>query len=105
MTRYSAPKLAGYATLSAVGLLAALVFAQPELVALAAPFLLAVGAGLALATPPRLSARIELDSDRTLEGDEVGARIVRRVARRRSTGWSSSCSSPTGSSSRTAGTR
>jgi uncharacterized protein (DUF58 family) len=76
LTRYSAPKLAGYATLSAVGLLAALVFAQPELVALAAPFLLAVGAGLALATPPRLSARIELDHDRTLEGDEVGARIV-----------------------------
>lgn len=76
MTRYSAPKLAGYATLSAVGLLAALVFAQPELVALAAPFLLAVGAGLALATPPRLSARIELDSDRTLEGEEVGAHIV-----------------------------
>ena len=76
MTRYSAPKLAGYATLSAVGLLAALVFAQPELVALAAPFLLAVGAGLALATPPRLSARIELDSDRTLEDEEVGARVV-----------------------------
>jgi uncharacterized protein (DUF58 family) len=76
LTRYSAPKLAGYAALSAVGLLAALVFAQPELVALAAPFLLAVAAGLALATPPRLSARIELDRDRTLEGEEVGARIV-----------------------------
>ena len=41
MTRYSAPKLAGYAALSAVGLLAALIFAQPELVALTAPFLLA----------------------------------------------------------------
>ncbi len=76
MTRYSASKLAGYAALSAVGLLAALVFAQPELVALTAPFLLAVAAGLALATPPRLSARIELDHDRVLEGEEVAARIV-----------------------------
>ena len=76
MTRYSAPKLAGYAGLSAVGLLAALGFAQPELVALSAPFLLAVAAGLALATQPHLSARIELDHDRTLEGNDVEARIV-----------------------------
>lgn len=76
MTRYSAPKLAGYAGLSAVGLLAALVFARPELVALTAPFLLAVAAGLALATPPRLSARVELDRERALEGEEVAARVV-----------------------------
>ena len=76
MTRYSAPKLAGYATLSAVGLLAALAFAQPELVALTAPFLLAVGAGLALASTPQLSARIELDHNRALEGEDVAARIV-----------------------------
>ena len=76
MTRYSAPKLAGYASLSAVGLLAALALAQPELVALTAPFLLAVGAGLALAATPRLSARIELEHDRTLEGEVVAARVV-----------------------------
>jgi uncharacterized protein (DUF58 family) len=76
LTRYSAPKLAGYATLSAVGLLAALAFAQPELVALTAPFLLAVGAGLALAATPHLSARVELEHDRTLEGEDVAARIV-----------------------------
>ena len=76
MTRHSAPKLAGYASLSAVGLLAALALAQPELVALTAPFLLAVGAGLALAATPRLSARIELDHDRALEGEDVAARIV-----------------------------
>jgi uncharacterized protein (DUF58 family) len=76
LTRYSAPKLGGYAGLSAVGLLGALVFSRPELVALTAPFLLAVAAGLALATPPRLQARVELDHERTLEGDEIGARIV-----------------------------
>jgi len=76
LTRYSAPKLAGYASLSAVGLLAALALAQPELVALTAPFLLAVGAGLALAATPRLSARIELEHDRALEGENVAARLV-----------------------------
>ena len=76
MTRYSAPKLAGYAGLSAFGLLTALIFARPELVALAAPFLLAVAGGLALATPPRLSARVELERERALEGEDVAARIV-----------------------------
>ena len=76
MTRYSTPKLAGYAGLSAVGLLGALAFAQPELVALTAPFLLAVTAGLALATAPRLSAHVELDHDRTLEGEDVAAQLV-----------------------------
>lgn len=76
MTRWSAPKLAGYAGLSAVGLLTALAFARPELVALTAPFLLALAAGLALATPPRLSARVELDRERALEGDDVAVRIV-----------------------------
>jgi uncharacterized protein (DUF58 family) len=76
LTRHSAPKLAGYASLSAVGLLAALALAQPELVALTAPFLLAVGAGLALAATPRLSARIELENDRALEGEDVAARVV-----------------------------
>jgi uncharacterized protein (DUF58 family) len=76
LTRNSTPKLAGYAGLSGVGLLAALVFARPELVALTAPFLLSIAAGLALATPPRLSARVELDHERVLEGDEVAARLV-----------------------------
>jgi uncharacterized protein (DUF58 family) len=76
VTRWATPKLAGYAGLSAAGLLAALVFARPELVALTAPFLLALAAGLALATPPRLNIHVELDQDRALEDDEVGARIV-----------------------------
>ncbi len=76
MTRWASPKLAAYAGLSAVGLLTALVFARPELVALTAPFLLALAAGLALATPPRLTVEVALDAQRALEGDEVGARIV-----------------------------
>jgi uncharacterized protein (DUF58 family) len=75
VTRYATPKLAAYAGLSAVGLLTALVVARPELVALTAPFLLALGAGLALATPPRLTVDVRLAEDRILEGDEVDATI------------------------------
>ncbi len=75
MTRYATPKLAAYAGLSAVGLLTALVVARPELVALTAPFLLALGAGLALATPPRLTVEVRLAENRILEGDEVDATI------------------------------
>lgn len=76
MTRYATPKLAAYAGLSAVGLLVSLVFARPEIVALTAPFLLALGAGLALATPPRLDVSLALDEERALEGDLVTARIA-----------------------------
>ena len=80
VTRFSTPKLASYSALSGAGLLTALVFARPELVALTAPFLLALAAGLALATPPRLSVSVELDANRALEGDDVGARLVLEAA-------------------------
>jgi uncharacterized protein (DUF58 family) len=76
VTRSATPKLASYAALSAVGLLAALVFARPELVALTAPFLLALAAGLALATPPRFGVEVELERNRVLEGDDVEAHVV-----------------------------
>ena len=80
MIRYAGPKLAAYAGISAVGLLASLVLARPELVALTAPFLLALAAGLALATRPELSVDVELARDRALEGDEVEARVLVRAA-------------------------
>lgn len=76
MTRSATAKLAAYAGLSAIGLLAALVFARPELVALTAPFLLALSAGLALATPPRLTAHVSLERERALEGDDVAATVA-----------------------------
>ena len=76
MTRYATAKLASYAGISAVGLLTALVTARPELVAVTAPFLLALGAGLALATAPRLTVDVTLDESRALEGDTVGARVT-----------------------------
>ena len=80
MIRSATPKLAAYAGLSAIGLLAALVVARPELVALTAPFLLALAAGLALATPPRFDVEVALDRRRVLEGDTVTARVTLTAA-------------------------
>ena len=76
MRKWATAKLAGYAALSGAGLLTALVSARPELVALTAPFLLALAAGLTLATPPQLSVGVELDEHRALEDDLVDARVV-----------------------------
>ena len=76
MTPYATSKLTGYAALAALGLLASLVLSRPELVALVAPFLLALGAGLALATTPRLTISATVDEERILEGEETKAHIV-----------------------------
>lgn len=71
MTRWSSPKLAAYAVLSAVGLLASLTLARPEIVALTAPFLLALVVGLALAQRPDVRVRLDVGAARALEGDVV----------------------------------
>src|SRR5581483_12482414 len=75
----ASPKLAGYAVLAAAGLLASLVLSRPEIVALTAPFLLALAVGLTLAAPPQVAVDVRLDDDRLLEGDETTARIVLRA--------------------------
>jgi uncharacterized protein (DUF58 family) len=75
LTRRASPKLAGYAALAGAGLVAALVSGRPEIVALVAPFLLALAGGLALATPPQLSVDLTAD-ERVVEGDELDARVV-----------------------------
>jgi uncharacterized protein (DUF58 family) len=76
MTPSATPKLKGYAALAALGLLASLVLSRPELVALTAPFLLALGAGLGLATTPKLTIAASVDDERLLEGEETTARVV-----------------------------
>jgi uncharacterized protein (DUF58 family) len=80
VTRRASPRLSAYGLLCTVGLVAALATRRPELAALAAPFALV----LALATfsdrPPRLSARLVLERDRVLEGDELAATIVVEAA-------------------------
>jgi uncharacterized protein (DUF58 family) len=75
VTRRATPKLGAYAALSAFGLVAALVLGRPEIVALTAPFLLAVSVGLALGASPRLTAELEAD-ERAVEGDEIDVRLT-----------------------------
>jgi uncharacterized protein (DUF58 family) len=74
LTRRASPKLAAYVGLSGVGLVAALVVGRPEVVALTSPFLFALAIGLALSTPPALTAEVEAD-ERAIEGDEFAVRI------------------------------
>jgi uncharacterized protein (DUF58 family) len=75
VTRRATPKLGAYAALSGFGLVAALVLGRPEIVALTAPFLLAVGVGLSLGAPPRFTAEIDAEQ-RAVEGDDVTVRIT-----------------------------
>jgi uncharacterized protein (DUF58 family) len=75
VTRAATPKLAAYAALGGLGLLAALVTGRPELAAMALPFLAALGAALVLDADPELEAETALDRDRMLEGEEVEVAI------------------------------
>ena len=71
MTHTVSPRVAGYAGLAAVGLLAGLVLGRVELVALAAPFALAAVVGAALARDPQIGATLALDRERALEDEDV----------------------------------
>ena len=74
MTRFTAPRLPAYAALAASGLIAGLALGRVEPIALAAPFVLALLAVVA-ARDPQITARLSLDRDRALEGEEVTATI------------------------------
>jgi uncharacterized protein (DUF58 family) len=69
MTRSPTPKVAAYAGLAAVGLLAALALRLPELVLLAAPFALVAAVSAFQVRAPRIDAVVELDRERALEGE------------------------------------
>ena len=71
MTRTASPKLVAYAALAAFGLLAALAARLPELVVLAVPFAVVAAVGQVHVRRPELSARVELQHDRVLEGEDV----------------------------------
>jgi uncharacterized protein (DUF58 family) len=75
VTRRASPRLAAYAGLSALGLLAALVLGRPELVALVAPFALLLAVGLAAAPTPRLDVSARVSRERALEGEELTVTI------------------------------
>lgn len=65
------PKAASYALLAAAGLVAGLAAHRPELVALGAPFAVALVAGLRAVHRPQLSATVALSEERAVEGDDV----------------------------------
>src|SRR6185437_11318114 len=50
-----------------------------ELVALAAPFALAAAVGASLGRDPGVSAELEIDRDRALEGEEARVRVELRA--------------------------
>ncbi|MBA2568972.1 MAG: DUF58 domain-containing protein [Actinobacteria bacterium] len=75
MKRSAAPKLRVYPALAAIGMLAGLALGRPELVALAAPFAVLVAIGVSLAQEPELTARLVLDAERQVEGEEVLAEV------------------------------
>ena len=78
MTPLASPRLLPYIGLAAVGLIAALFLRRAELVVIAAPFAVLVGAGLLLEGRPRVRAWLAVDQSRALEGDEIDAELVVR---------------------------
>ena len=76
MTRTPTSRLEAYAGLAALGLIAALALGRVELVALAAPFAVLLGVGLALERDPDVRVRLELDRDRALEDETVTVTLL-----------------------------
>ncbi len=76
MTRHASPRLAAYASLAALGLVAAVVLGRPALAALAAPFALVGAVGALRTQEPDLELTIALDRDRALEGETVTAVVT-----------------------------
>ncbi len=79
MTRSATPKLGAYTALAGIGLLGALVAGRPELAAFAAPFAGVLVLGLSLARAPRVDAILDLDHERQLQGETVGAELEVRT--------------------------
>jgi len=79
MSRRASPRVAGYAALTAIGLVAALAVRRPELAVLVAPFALILAVGLRNAGDPKVELQLTLESDRVLEASEVEAEITVRA--------------------------
>jgi uncharacterized protein (DUF58 family) len=69
------PKLPAYAGLVAAALLVGPVLGRPALLALVAPFAVALAAALAGGRAPRVEITLALDRDRAIEGDVVPVRL------------------------------
>ncbi len=76
--RVPAPALAGCAGLAVIGLLSGLVVGRPDVTAFGAAFGAVALVAVLLAEPPIVEIRVEVDSDRVLEGDSVVVRLLVR---------------------------
>jgi uncharacterized protein (DUF58 family) len=76
VTQHVSPRLAGYATIAAAALVGGLVLGRVELVAVAAPFVLAAVAAPALVRKPEVAVETTLDRERALESEQVLATIT-----------------------------
>jgi uncharacterized protein (DUF58 family) len=75
VTAFGSPKLSAYVVLATIALAGSLALGLPELTALAAPFALVLGAGLAGFRMPRIDVKLTLDRDRALQGEMVEAEL------------------------------
>ena len=76
MSRRASARIAGYAALTAIGLVAALALRRPELAVLVAPFALVLAVGLRNARDPKVEVEFTLATDRIVEGSEVDCEIT-----------------------------
>jgi uncharacterized protein (DUF58 family) len=70
------PRMRGLLALGGAGLVAGLASGHAELAVLGTPFLVFVGLGLMLAHEPRVTADINLERTRLLEGEQVAATLT-----------------------------
>jgi uncharacterized protein (DUF58 family) len=71
VTLIASPKAAAYAAVGSGAMLVALIWSYPEAAVFGVPFIVAALVGLALVERPRLTATIDVDRDRLLEGEDV----------------------------------
>lgn len=76
MRRLASPRLRAWAVLAVAGLVGGVASGRPELVAIAAPFVLLLTAGLVGARDLSLTVGITVDRDRALEGEDVGLSVA-----------------------------
>lgn len=76
MTASATPKLVTYVAIAGLALLGGVALGQPELVALAAPLVLSLVLGLGRTHLPAISATVETDVDRCIEGDLTEATVT-----------------------------
>lgn len=76
MTRSATPRLRAFAALAILCLAGGLASGRPELVAIGAPFAVALGVGLVFTGDRTVRVHVELDRDRAIEGEEVILKVT-----------------------------